>query len=389
MPMSIPQIAIICDFLEEKWPSMDLVAEMLLENLKSEHVSGLRAIRLCPRMVPRFGSLPILGRTRLAYNADRLVNRTRDYPRWLRSQVDGFDLFHVIDQSYAHLVHDLPVGRAIVTCHDLDAFRCTLEPALHRWSKLHEGLARRALSGLRKAAWVTCDSAATRDELVAQRLFPPERMTVVSNGVHPSCNAQPDPAADSDAKGLLGREAGETTEVLHVGSTIARKRIDVLLRVFAEVRKEYPHARLVRVGGSFTPPQDSLLRQLELADSADVLPPLERAVLAAVYRRAAVVLQTSEAEGFGLPVIEAMACGTPVLASDIPALREVGGSSAMYCPVGEIAAWAESVVALLRERDREPESWCARRAAGINQAQKFNWAEYAKKMVGVYQRLLA
>src|SRR2546422_11062585 len=111
--------------------------------------------------------------------------------------------------------------------------------------------------------------------------------------------------------------------------------------------------------------------------------------ISAVYRRAALVLQTSEAEGFGLPVIEAMACGTPVLASDIPALREVGGSSAMYCPVGEIAAWAESVVALLRERDREPESWCARRAAGINQAQKFNWAEDAKKMVGVFQWLLA
>src|SRR5437879_8587767 len=99
MPMSIPQIAIICDFLEEKWPSMDLVAEMLLENLKSEHVSGLRAIRLCPSMVPRFRSLPILGRTRHAYNADRLVNRTRDYPRWLRWQLDGFDLFHRSEEN--------------------------------------------------------------------------------------------------------------------------------------------------------------------------------------------------------------------------------------------------------------------------------------------------
>ena len=143
------------------------------------------------------------------------------------------------------------------------------------------------------------------------------------------------------------------------------------------------------MGGSFTPAQDSLLRQLELADSADVLPPLERAVLAAVYRRAALVLQTSEGEGFGLPVIEAMACGTPVLASDIPALREVGGSAPMYCTVAEIAVWAESAIALLRERDREPESWYARREAGLSQAKKFSWAEYAKKMVGIYQRLLA
>src|SRR3989442_12366860 len=112
--MRIPQIGIICDFLEENWSSMELVADMLLKNLEREHVSGLRAIRLCPRMLPRFGSLPILGRTRLAYNADRLVNRVHDYPRWLRSRVDGLDLFHVIDHSYAHIVHELPSGRAIV-----------------------------------------------------------------------------------------------------------------------------------------------------------------------------------------------------------------------------------------------------------------------------------
>src|SRR5207245_1628164 len=143
-----------------------------------------------------------------------------------------------------------------------------------------------------------------------------------------------------------------------------------LLRVFAEVRKEFPHARLVRVGGPFTPAQDSLLRQLGLADSVNVLTPLERPILAAVYRRDALVSQTSEGEGFGLPVIEAMACGTPVLASDIPALRQVGGNAAMYCPVAEIATWTESAIALLRERDREPDKWCVRRVAGISQAKK-------------------
>jgi len=386
--MNFHSVGIICDFAEENWPSMDLIADMLLQHLERDHDFGLRAIRLCPRMVSRFGSLPILRHTRLAYNADRLVNRMRDYPRWLRSRVDVFDLFHVIDHSYAHLVHQLPAGRAIVTCHDLDAFRCILDPAVHRRSKLLEGLARHALRGFCKAAWVTCPSAATRDALLANGLFPADRMTVVPNGVHPSCKTKPDPAADAEAMRLLGRKAGETIELLHVGSTIARKRIDVLLRVFAEVRTEFPTVRLVQVGGPFTPAQDSLLRELELANSVNVLPRLERPVLAAVYRRAALVLQTSEAEGFALPVIEAMACGTPVLASDIPALREVGGRAAMYCPIGEIAAWTESAIALLREREREPESWCTRRVAGLNQAKKFSWAEYAKKMVGIYQRLL-
>src|SRR5207302_2709513 len=127
----------------------------------------------------------------------------RDYPRWLGSRVVGFDLFHVIDHSYAHLVHALPAGRAIVTCHDLDAFRCIFEPAVRHRSKLLDGLARHTFGGFRKATWVTCPSAATRDELVAHRWFSPERMTVVPNGVHPSCEAQPDPAADDEAVRLL------------------------------------------------------------------------------------------------------------------------------------------------------------------------------------------
>ena len=78
-----------------------------------------------------------------------------------------------------------------------------------------------------------------------------------------------------------------------------------------------------------------------------------------------------------------------MLASNIKALREVGGSSAMYCPVGGITAWAESAISLLRERDHEPDRWCVRRVAGISQARKFSWTEYAKKMVGVYQSLVA
>ena len=69
-----------------------------------------------------------------------------------------------------------------------------------------------------------------------------------------------------------------------------------------------------------------------------VLPFVDRRVLAAVYRRVALLLQTSDREGFGLPVAEAMTCGTPVVASDLPALREVGGPAATYCPVGDVDA---------------------------------------------------
>jgi glycosyltransferase involved in cell wall biosynthesis len=100
------------------------------------------------------------------------------------------------------------------------------------------------------------------------------------------------------------------------------------------------------------------------------------------------LLQPSDREGFGLPVAEAMACGTPVVASDLPALREVGGGAATYCPVGDIARWSNSVAELLRERDNDVEAWRVRRAAGTAQARRFNWPEHARRMMDVYRELL-
>jgi glycosyltransferase involved in cell wall biosynthesis len=175
---------------------------------------------------------------------------------------------------------------------------------------------------------------------------------------------------------------------LHVGSTIERKRIDVLLRVFAALRKDFPGARLIRVGGSFTRAQARLLEQLNLTEAVIVLPRLERDILAAVYRRAAVVLQPSEREGFGLPVVEAMACGTPVVASCIPVLREIGGEAAVYCPVGDVSSWTETLAQLLVEKAEYPEQWEQRRAKSLTQAAKFSWAEYANQMVDVYRQIL-
>jgi glycosyltransferase involved in cell wall biosynthesis len=246
----------------------------------------------------------------------------------------------------------------------------------------------RTLSGFRQAERVTCDSVATRDELLAHKLVEPERAVVIPNGVHPSCTPASDAIADQEATRLLGEASEDSFDILHVGSTIPRKRIDLLLRIFAATRREFPSARLLRVGGSFTSDQLKLAGELGIADAIVVLPRLERNLLAAVYRRAAVVLQPSEREGFGLPVVEAMACGTAVVASDLPVLREVGGDAALYCKVGDVASWSKTVSQLLTERTRNTPSWSDRRVAGIAQASKFSWAEYTRKMVEVYREVL-
>ncbi len=367
------RVAVICDFAEERWPSMDLVGNMLVEQLRGSDTIDARLVRPAMRF-PRAG------------RAGRLFGRFIEYPRHLRRALSGADLFHIVDHSYAHLVHELPLGRAIVTCHDLDTFRCLLEPERERRSVAFRAMARRILTGLQRAAHVTCDTRATYDAVVQRGLLPPQKLTVVHNGVHPLLSPKADPAADGRISRHLGRKPGSCPELLHVGSTISRKRIDVLLQVFASVLKSHRDARLVRIGPPLTQALEALAGQLGVLHKIDFLHDLDTRALGACYRRASVVLQTSDAEGFGLPVVEALACGTPVVASDIAPLREVGGDAARYCGVGDVDEWSATVLSILSadEPTRALDRACARQ-----QASRFTWDNYAAQMTEIYRKVLS
>jgi len=375
------RVGVVADLLEEGWPSMDLVADMLVAHLGEED-RAVETVLLRPAFTARIGRLAgVNGRP---LTIDRIINRFYDYPRWLSAHAVRADVFHLVDHSYAHLVSALPRGRVVVTCHDTDAFRRLLGDGASE-SRLPRRLVRRVLDGLRAADIVACVSETTRRELVTLGLVPADQTEVVVNGVHPTCSPRPDTAADQSAAALLGPLGG--LELLHVGSTIARKRIDVLLKVFHAIAATRADARLIRVGGIFTPEQLRMAVDLGIADRITVLPFLDRAVLAAVYRRATIALMTSEREGFGLPLVEAMACGTPVVASDIAALHEVGGDAASYASVGDLNGWRLAVTQLLDEKDARPVDWARRRDAALARASLFSWSAYARRMEALYARL--
>ena len=377
LPVAKPRIAVLCDYVEEQWPSMDLVAGMVFDHLSREHAAELEVERICPPLRRRFGALG-----GAFYNADRLLNRFVDYGNFLKPLTRRFDLFHLIDHSYSQLVPVLPAGRTVVTCHDLDTFRCILEPERQprpRWFRAMTGV---ILNGFRTAAHVIAVSTATRDEILRFGLHPPERVTVISNGVHPSCSPLPDPAADRQLAQLLPGDFRASAWLLNVGSSMPRKRLDLLLRVFAAVRTTIPNLRLLRVGQGFTAEQSRLARELGVESAIVPVPFLDRDVLAAAYRFADLLVHTADAEGFGLPLVEAMACGCPVIASDIPVLREVGGTAAGFCAVGNIEEWKESVASALGSRERANQKLFANAA-------RFSWSENASQTARLYERLLA
>ncbi|HEY6394069.1 MAG TPA: glycosyltransferase family 1 protein, partial [Candidatus Binataceae bacterium] len=354
------------------------MAEMLFSELRRLHSRSIDVNLIRPKFRNRFAA--IARGSRFAIAAERALNRFFYYPRVVRGLRDRFDLFHIVDHSYAHLARELPSNRTIVTCHDLDAFRCLLGEGEERRS-WYPPVARRLLDGLSRASVVICGTRTTRDELARRELVSDEKLVVIPYGLDSACNAAPDIDADREAEQMLaGREH---IDVLHVGSTISRKRIDVLLEIFAELRREIPAARLVRVGGPFTPEQEALLDRFSLRGAVVSLPFLSRRKLAAVYRRAAVLLLPSEAEGFGLPVIEALACGTPVVCSDLAVLREAGGEAAAYCPVGRVTDWVNAVRGILKERGRFPDRSNARREAGVTWASRFSWTANASQVASL------
>jgi len=160
------------------------------------------------------------------------------------------------------------------------------------------------------------------------------------------------------------------------------------LRVFAAVRQEFPQARLVRVGGPFTEAQSQLARELGVEQDVLVMPFLERKVLASVFRRATLLLQTTESEGFGMPLAEGMACGCPVIASDLTVLREIGGAACTYCPVADVEAWKATVVRLLAERLAGGHGLAQWRQEALAQASQFTWAVNARSTTDVYREVL-
>lgn len=380
------RVAIVADYPEEGWPSMDLVARMVLDHLASGHSGEVEAVPIRPSYRHRLGRLPI--RRAAARNADRVLNRYVDYPRHLRrlDRRDPFDVYHVIDHSYAQLVHALPADRTVVTCHDLDTFRCLIRPDVEPRPAWFRALARRTLRGLQAAAFIPCVSEATRSELSKRRLVPDGRLTVNYQGIDAGFDG--DPAVEPDAE--IARHLGPSgpPDLLHVGTTIPRKRIDVLLDAFAGIRRASPGARLVKAGGRLTPAQVGRARELGVADAIIELPFFDdRRMLAALYRRAALVLQPSEAEGFGLPLAEAMACGAPLLVSDLPVFREVAGEAAVYRPVGDVPAWVEAALALLGDRARCSDAWRARRDAGLGRSAVFRWETHADRLAGLYREV--
>jgi glycosyltransferase involved in cell wall biosynthesis len=216
-------------------------------------------------------------------------------------------------------------------------------------------------------------SEASQRDILALLGVPRERIALLPGAAHPSCR----PATRDEVAAARARHGLERPYVLTVGTLEPRKDLPTLLRAFDRLHDQTDQ-ELVVVGGRGWKDR-RLVKALEARQTGRRvrwLGYVTESDLAALYTGADLFVFAPTLEGFGLPLLEAMACGTPVLAADVVALREVAGGAARFVPPGDDAAFARAIAQTLHD----PGESARLRAAGLRRARQFSWTATAEAL---------
>jgi glycosyltransferase involved in cell wall biosynthesis len=298
--------------------------------------------------------------------------RSTVYP--LAARLQQGDVNHIVDHSYAHLIHALDARRTIVTCHDLAPL------ALNEGRGIGRRLWERSFRAMRRAARIIADSEFTRAEILRHSDYPAARLTVVPLAVGAEFfNPVPDAAVHAlrDQFHLQGRRV-----ILHVGSCTPRKNIETLLHAVSLLQD--PADFFVQIGGRFTAAQTALLDTLHFQERVLQIAWVAEDGLRGLYRAADVFVLPSLYEGFGLPILEALASGAPVVCSDLELFREIGGAAALFVDPRDPAALAAAIARVCDE----PKLARQMRARGLEQARAFTWERCARQVFQVYEQVV-
>jgi glycosyltransferase involved in cell wall biosynthesis len=342
-----PRVLLVGNYAPDYQESMHRFARMLRERFCAR--GGLSVELIAPRRFfgRRAAAHSGLGKW-LAYLDKYLL-----FPLLLRWKVHGLGrnaVVHICDHSNAVYA---PAARSaghvvLVTCHDLGAVRGALgESTDCPASGMGKWLQRWIARSLGRADGIACVSAATEAD-VKRLIRAPDgsvpETRVILNGLNMAF--RPLDAKESAARLVgLGELDLRQPFALNVGSSLRRKNREGVLRIFARIKDRLP-GQLVFAGEALPEELTRLAGELGIADRVVQIIQPSDAALEALYCRALALVFPSRFEGFGWPVIEAQACGCPVLCSDAGALGEIAAASAFVRTLADEAAFADELLRL-------------------------------------------
>jgi glycosyltransferase involved in cell wall biosynthesis len=277
-------------------------------------------------------------------------------------------LVPAVDAVHATTPMRLPPTRVamVTTVYDLAAIEF---PSLHPDRDVRQ--LRAHLRSIRQSECVVTAISETTSRSLVERGVDPSRIVVAGCGVP----QLPAPVASA----MTGRPY-----LLVVGQTSPRKDVGTVVRALRSSGMTDVAIVIAGPTGSGESELQSTIETLGLRSQVVRMTRVSDGELAGLYEGALALCFSSVAEGFGLPVLEALAAGTPVVASDLPVLREVAGDAALYAPVGEVAAWAAALASVVTDS--------ARRASlidkGASRARERTWEACADATIDAYRRAI-
>ena len=295
------------------------------------------------------------------------------------------DIFHVLDQSDAHIAYKLNRANkcVVVTCHDLVQF---IYPEIlldqSRIPALSMAMWKYSVNGMKKANHVIAVSSNTAKDVTHKLKIKPEQITVVPNGINSEFRVLPvSEVADIRKQYPL---SPDTFCLLNVGSTHQRKNILTVLEVLKNLIEQGLPICLWRTGDNFTKEQKNFIQTHNLKSYIFDLGKLDKARLIQIYNAADVLLAPSLYEGFGLTIVEAMACGTPVITSNVSCLPEVVGDAGILIDPNSYQAIADAVIELYKN----PTLYKNLVEKGLTRAKFFSWKNTAEQVATIYEKIL-
>lgn len=284
------------------------------------------------------------------------------------------DIIHLPNQNFARFARSIK-SPFIVTVHDLIRFCFNFD----RETMTEKMLLKLDVSGIKRASHIIAVSQCTKKDLITYLEIPENKISVIYNGIDRSI-----------FKPYHNVKALDRPYILYVGSERPRKNLDRLIEAFAILRKEFAALRLVKVGdpGRSDAYRGQTMKKLDslgITEDAIFIGHLSELDLAHIYTSAVLLAYPSLYEGFGLPPLEAMACGCPVVSSNTSSLPEVMGEAGIMVDPYDTDGLAQAMREVLTNRKLRDEMV----RKGLEQAKKFSWERAAEQTQEVYDKVAA